>query len=136
MGKLPDHPSNLPLHKISKYFPDKKNDTILLKWQIDIWPQVLRIKRNTTEWTIRDSKFLLIKLTVQKPRKINDFDFTRLSKIWDQKTIEYQFNMLMKSVPVSSVLPLQVVLSQLLDYHHLSIPTINQISKRDDFKSW
>jgi len=107
-----------------------------LKWQIDIWPQVWITKRNTSEWTLKDSKYLILKLTLQRPRKIHDIDFTRLSKIWDLKTIEIQFNMLMKSVPVSSALPLQVVLSQLLDDHHLSIPTIDQIKNRDDFQSW
>jgi len=127
---------DLPIFKIQKYFPEKSLDTVIFKWQVDLWPRVYDKMLNTSDWDSKDTEYLLIKIALQKPRDHSEIDFTKISKMWDSKTLQFQFNAILKTIAAAYVLPLQVVLSQLLNKYHLNLSLIEATKKKDDFKSW
>jgi len=135
-SNLPDSHHQLPIKKVIRYFPDRSTSSILLKWQTDIWPMISRTKSATTEWTPKDTKYLIMKVCLQRPNEWGDIDFFSLSKKWPLSTIQYQFQLLVKVIPVSAVLPLRVVLSQLLQKYSLSLEVINQTKSKEEYINW
>jgi len=127
---------DLPYKKIQKIFPDKPLDCIILKWQVDLWPKVYERMITTAQWDRKDTEYLLIKIALQKPNTLGDIDFSRVSKMWENKTIQQQLSTLLKSIPGGYVLPLQIALSSLLNDYRLDVNSIKANKKKDDFKAW
>jgi len=73
-----------------------------------------------------------MKVCLQRPNEWSDIDFFGLSKKWPISTIQYQFQLLVKVIPVSAVLPLRVVLSELLQKYSLPLEVINQTKSKEE----